>query len=79
MLEGQTPASPRGQHPTGQFNIFVDDVDEAFARLSALGVEFFIEPMDRYWGRRTAHFKDPNGFVWENSQSIDQRTSDSSS
>jgi uncharacterized glyoxalase superfamily protein PhnB len=53
------------------FNIFVENVDEAFEALKSKGVAFFIEPMDRYWGRRTAHFKDPDGVIWEISQSIE--------
>jgi catechol 2,3-dioxygenase-like lactoylglutathione lyase family enzyme len=70
MLTGETPGTPRGHDPTHQFCLFVDDVDDWFKRLSAMGVEFFIEPMDRYWGRRTAHLRDPDGFIWEISQEM---------
>lgn len=71
MLAGEDLSSPNGQRATGLFNIFVENVDEVFAQLKAKGVEFLVEPMDRYWGRRTAHFKDLDGFVWEISQSIE--------
>jgi lactoylglutathione lyase len=71
MLAGETLGTPRDQRATGLFNIFVEDVDEAFAQLRAKGIEFIIEPTDREWGRRTAHFKDPDGVVWEISQSIE--------
>jgi lactoylglutathione lyase len=71
MLTGETLSTPKGQRPTGLFNIFVEDVDAAFEQLKAKGVEFIVEPIDRYWGRRTAHFKDPDGVVWEISQSIE--------
>lgn len=71
MLMGETPDSPLGQQPTGMFNLFVDNVDAEYDRLSMDGVEFFIAPMDRPWGRRTAHFKDPDGFIWEISQSLE--------
>jgi lactoylglutathione lyase len=71
MLTGETLSTPTGQRATGLFNIFVENVDEAFATLRAKGVEFIVDPIDRYWGRRTAHFKDPDGFVWEISQSIE--------
>ncbi|HEY5438602.1 MAG TPA: VOC family protein [Acidimicrobiales bacterium] len=71
MLMGETPDSPRGQKPSGMFNLFVDNVDAEYDRLSMDGVEFIIAPMDRYWGRRTAHFKDPDGFIWEISQSLE--------
>jgi catechol 2,3-dioxygenase-like lactoylglutathione lyase family enzyme len=71
MLPGQELGSPRGQRSVGLFNIFVENVDEAFAGLRSKGVDFIVEPMDREWGRRTAHFKDPEGVIWEISQSIE--------
>jgi|HubBroStandDraft_6_1064221.scaffolds.fasta_scaffold447560_3 lactoylglutathione lyase len=71
MLAGETLGTPKDQRATGLFNIFVENVDEAFAQLRSKGIEFIIEPMDREWGRRTAHFKDPDGVVWEISQSIE--------
>jgi len=43
----------------------VGDVDAAYAELRARGVEFIREPEDRHWGLRCAHFKDPEGNVWE--------------
>jgi uncharacterized protein len=43
----------------------VDDVDALYAELSAKGVEFIRPPEDRWWGKRCAHFKDPDGHVWE--------------
>lgn len=70
MLTSQTPESPLAQKPSGIFNLFVDDVDAEYDRLSKDGVIFIVAPTDRYWGRRTAHFKDPDGFIWEISQSL---------
>ena len=43
----------------------VDDVDAAYAELLAKGAEFIRPPEDRHWGLRCAHFKDPDGNVWE--------------
>jgi lactoylglutathione lyase len=43
----------------------VGDVDAAYQELRDRGVEFIREPEDRHWGLRTAHFKDPEGNVWE--------------
>lgn len=71
MLTGEQLGTPNGQRPVGLFNIFVENVDEVFELLRSKGVEFFIDPVDRDWGRRTAHFKDPDGVVWEISQSIE--------
>ncbi|HUZ42717.1 MAG TPA: VOC family protein [Acidimicrobiales bacterium] len=71
FLSAVDPSTPRGQRPVALFNIFVENVDEAFETLKSKGVAFFLDPIDREWGRRTAHFKDPDGFIWEISQSID--------
>jgi lactoylglutathione lyase len=70
MLPGSELASLRGQRPAGLFNIFVEDVDATFAHLTSKGITFIVEPIDREWGRRTAHFQDPDGVIWEISQSI---------
>jgi catechol 2,3-dioxygenase-like lactoylglutathione lyase family enzyme len=43
----------------------VEDVDAAYAELRSRGVEFIRPPEDRSWGLRCAHFKDPDGNVWE--------------
>jgi lactoylglutathione lyase len=71
MLPGETLGTSNGQRPVGLLNIFVENVDEAFALLRSKDVDFIVDPMDREWGRRTAHFKDPDGFIWEISQSIE--------
>ncbi|HEV8063285.1 MAG TPA: VOC family protein [Acidimicrobiales bacterium] len=43
----------------------VEDVDSAYAELTSLGVEFVRPPEDRAWGKRTAHFRDPDGHIFE--------------
>lgn len=43
----------------------VEDVDTAYEDLRVKGVEFIRAPEDRPWGLRCAHFKDPEGNVWE--------------
>lgn len=61
------------QRPTGarsQLVAFVEDVDAIYAGLASQGVEFVRKPIDREWGLRTAHFKDPDGNVWEIAQSL---------
>lgn len=63
------------RHPAGatsQLVSFVDDVDAVYSELAAKGVEFIREPIDRPWGMRTAHFKDPDGHVWEIARQIPQ-------
>jgi lactoylglutathione lyase len=43
----------------------VDDVDATYEELRSRGVEFIRTPEDRSWGMRCAHFRDPDGHVWE--------------
>jgi catechol 2,3-dioxygenase-like lactoylglutathione lyase family enzyme len=43
----------------------VEDVDAAYEELRSKGVEFIRTPETRSWGMRCAHFKDPDGNVWE--------------
>jgi catechol 2,3-dioxygenase-like lactoylglutathione lyase family enzyme len=71
MLPGEELGTTNGQRPVGLLNIFVENVDEAYERLRSKDITFIVDPMDREWGRRTAHFKDPDGFIWEISQSIE--------
>jgi lactoylglutathione lyase len=48
----------------------VDDVDATYQELRAKGVEFIRAPEDRFWGLRCAHFRDPEGNVWEIHQPV---------
>jgi catechol 2,3-dioxygenase-like lactoylglutathione lyase family enzyme len=48
--------------------IRVDNADEVCAELAAKGVKLLNGPIDRPWGRRTAAFADPSGYVWEIAQ-----------
>lgn len=45
--------------------IGVDDVDAMCAEFTARGVNLLNGPMDRPWGKRTASFMDPGGYIWE--------------
>jgi catechol 2,3-dioxygenase-like lactoylglutathione lyase family enzyme len=65
VVRAQRPASA-----TGQLVAFVEDVDALSAGLVARGVAFVRPPTDRAWGLRTAHFKDPDGNVWEIAQPL---------
>lgn len=49
---------------------FVEDVDAIYSDFTAKGVEFVRTPIDRPWGLRTAHFKDPEGNIWEIAQPV---------
>ena len=52
----------------------VEDVDSAYAALSARGVTFLRPPTNQPWGLRTAHFTDPEGNLWEINQSSEAKT-----
>jgi lactoylglutathione lyase len=48
----------------------VEDVDATYEAFKAKGVEFTKAPSDQAWGIRTACFRDPEGNVWELTQTI---------
>jgi len=51
--------------PRCLLTVNVDDVDVAYERVRAAGVELLNGPIDRPWGVRTAAFLDPAGHAWE--------------
>jgi|SRR5947209_2783078 len=72
LLTTEAVASPRPAGTTSQLVAFVEDVDQVHRELVDQGVEFVREPVDREWGMRTAHFKDPEGNIWELAQQLSQ-------
>jgi catechol 2,3-dioxygenase-like lactoylglutathione lyase family enzyme len=61
------PASvaPPGLGDRVQLTIPVEDVDAVCEELGRRGVALHNGPMDRWWGMRTASFRDPAGLLWE--------------
>lgn len=59
--------------PRGLLAVSVADVDAAHEELTAKGVTFVRPPTDQRWGKRTAHFTDPEGNLWEINQSISSK------
>lgn len=51
--------------PQMLLTIRVNDVDKSCLELRQKGVSLLNGPLDRPWGRRTAAFADPDGYVWE--------------
>jgi catechol 2,3-dioxygenase-like lactoylglutathione lyase family enzyme len=70
LLSSEAVAVQRPTAASSQLVAFVEDVDAMYADLVAKGVEFVREPIDREWGLRTAHFKDPDGNIWEISKEL---------
>jgi lactoylglutathione lyase len=56
-----------------QFTVIVDDVDALAAELQRHGVALLNGPMDRWWGMRTASFRDPAGHIWEIGYDLPQK------
>jgi lactoylglutathione lyase len=49
----------------------VDHLDEAMQTLSSKGVKFITGAVERpEWGMRTAHFRDPDGYLLELGEQI---------
>lgn len=48
-------------HTTISFR--VDNIDEEYARLTAMGIGFMTQPHTYPWGARSAHFRDPDGNI----------------
>jgi catechol 2,3-dioxygenase-like lactoylglutathione lyase family enzyme len=74
LLSSEAVAAQRPTGASSQLVAFVEDVDAIHRELVAQGVEFVREPIDREWGLRTAHFKDPDGNVWEIAHSLAKET-----
>jgi lactoylglutathione lyase len=59
------PLHGRPQRPASghriELCVYVDNVDEVFARAGAMGFEHVAEPADMPWGERTAWIADPDG------------------
>lgn len=51
----------------------VASVDAVHQALTAKGVTFIKPPKDQAWGRRTAHFADPEGNLWEVYEHLEQK------
>lgn len=59
--------------PRGLLAAEVENVDAAYETLKAKGATLLRPPTDQPWGRRTAHFADPDGNVWEINQLIESK------
>jgi lactoylglutathione lyase len=59
--------------PTGggmEILLIVEDVNREAERLRRAGIALLSGPVDRAWGHRTIHFRDPDGHVIELAQKI---------
>ncbi len=64
QMRGCVSPAQLGGTTMGLF-LFVEDVDAAFARAKAAGVQVVMEPADMFWGDRYCKVIDPYGHWWE--------------
>ena len=67
---GEELEPPARNAPGFQIGFLVADVDEAFADVVARGAEPVKQPVDRFWGQRTAYVRDPDGHLVEFAQAV---------
>ena len=61
--------SPR-QGVSSMLYVYVDDVDEHYARAEKAGAKIVLELQDRPWGDRTYQAADPEGHQWTFAQHV---------
>jgi len=63
---GSTAKTPRnaGAIAPQSFYLYVDDVDDVYARALAAGAKSLSEPQDQFWGDRFAQIEDLDGYRW---------------
>jgi lactoylglutathione lyase len=59
------PMAPASAGTRAVYTLHVEDVDAIVALLAAADIELLNGPIDRWWGPRTASFRDPSGHIWE--------------
>ncbi|HEY1611924.1 MAG TPA: VOC family protein [Paraburkholderia sp.] len=59
----RTPRSSGAIAPQS-FYLYVDDVDEVYARAITAGAKSLSEPQDQFWGDRFAQVEDIDGYRW---------------
>lgn len=72
-LPGLLGRAPSRRGPEGEILFLVPEVDPWADRLRGAGVEILSGPVDRRWGHRTLHVRDPDGHVVELAQEIPRR------
>ena len=55
---------------TASFYVYVDNVDEFFAKIKGAVAKVHMEPADQFWGDRMCHVEDPEGHQWTFAQNV---------
>ena len=64
-------AMPEGATASSLFSIVIEDCDSSYNRAIKGGAESLSEPMNHFWGTRSALIKDPFGYRWSFNQIIE--------
>ena len=67
-------AMPAGATASCLFSIMTDDCDKAYQRAIGAGAESLFEPVNHFWGTRSALVRDPFGYRWSLNQKIEDLT-----
>ena len=65
-------AMPEGAMASCLFSIMTEDCDTSYNRAIKAGAKSLSEPMDQFWGARSALIKDPFGYRWSLIQKIEE-------
>ena len=69
-------AMPKGVSASCLFSIMTDDCERSHNRAIQAGAESLSEPMNHFWGTRSALIKDPFGYRWSFNQKIEDVSSE---
>lgn len=57
-------ATEKWKATPGSLHIYVPDIDATYRRALSAGAESLMEPMDQFYGERSASVRDPLGNLW---------------
>lgn len=72
--EWQAFAMPDGMMSSCLISITTDDCAAAFQKAVDAGASPLVEPMDQFWGERTAVVLDPFGYRWGFGEKVEELT-----
>jgi len=62
-MKARAPATSGVDSPIGLY-LYCADVDALYARATAAGARGLRPPTDMFWGDRSCHLVDPDGYAW---------------
>ena len=65
-------AMPEGTTASCLFSIMTDNCERSYDRAIKAGAESLSEPMNQFWGTKSALIKDPFGYRWSFGQQVEE-------